>query len=126
MTDGTGALPPYPRISVVIITRNEGAEIQATVTNLLETLPADRRELIVVDDGSTDGSADFLEDMPEVLLSVSDRVGVARARNLGGSRASGDVILFSDAHVRAPQGWYEAIVDALRPERVGAVAPGVY
>jgi glycosyltransferase involved in cell wall biosynthesis len=126
MTDSQGAFPEDPRISVVIITRNEGAELHTTVTNFLETLPADRREIVVVDDGSTDGSTAFLEDMPEVLRLHSDGVGVAKARNLGASHASGDVILFADAHIRAPQGWYEAIVNALRSPGVGAVAPGIY
>jgi glycosyltransferase involved in cell wall biosynthesis len=119
-------LPRSPRISVIIITRNEGEELHATVTNFLDTLPSDRRELIVVDDGSTDGSTAFLEGVPEARVLRSDGLGVAKARNFGGSHATGDIILFSDAHVRAPQGWYEPIVDALRMESVGAVAPGVY
>jgi GT2 family glycosyltransferase len=119
-------LPPNPRISVVIITRNEGDELNATVTNFLETLPADRRELIVVDDGSNDGSTAFLDELPDLRLLHTDGVGVARARNFGGSHATGDIILFSDAHMRTPQGWYEPIVGALRAESVGAVAPGVY
>lgn len=120
------SLPDAPKVSVVIITRNEGAELRATVTNILETLPADQRELIVLDDGSTDGSAAFLESVPEVKLLHSDGMGVARARNFGASHATGDVILFSDAHIRAPEGWHCDMVDALRPEYVGAVAPGIY
>ena len=119
-------LSEAPKVSVVIITRNEGAELRATVTNFLDTLPANQRELIVLDDGSTDGSAAFLEGVREVKLLHSDGMGVARARNFGASHATGEVILFSDAHVRAPQGWHRAIVDALRPEGVGAVAPGIY
>lgn len=118
--------PANPRVSIVIITRNEGAELQATVTNLLDTLTADRRELIVVDDGSSDDSAAFLEAVPEVLLLRSDRLGVAQARNFGASRATGDVILFADAHIRAPQGWSEILLDALQAENVGAVAPCIY
>ncbi|HTS27914.1 MAG TPA: glycosyltransferase [Bryobacteraceae bacterium] len=119
-------LPRNPRISVVIISRNEGDQLHATVTNFLETLPADRRELIVVDDGSTDGSAAFLEHQQDARLLRSDGIGVARARNFGGSQATGDILLFSDAHMRMHPGWHEPIVDALRAESVGAVAPGVY
>ncbi len=126
VAESQSVLPPNPRISVVIISRNEGEELNATVTNFLETLPASRRELIVVDDGSTDGSTGFLNGIPEARVLRSDGVGVARARNYGGSHATGDIILFSDAHIRAPQGWYEPMVDALRAESTGAVAPGVY
>ena len=60
------------------------------------------------------------------MVLRSPGLGVARARNLGASHASGDVILFADAHVRAPEGWHIPVTDALRDERVGAVAPGIY
>jgi glycosyltransferase involved in cell wall biosynthesis len=121
-----GALPAHPKVSVVIITRNEGPELRATVGNILETLPSDQRDLVVVDDGSTDDSTAFLKNLPEVKLLRSPEQGVARARNFGASHATGDVILFADSHVRAPDGWHAPLVEALRDERVGAVAPGIY
>jgi len=121
-----GALPPTPRTSVVVITRNEGSELESTVRNLLGTAPAGQLELIVVDDSSTDNSTAFLESLPEVTVVRSPGLGVARARNFGAAHASGDVVLFADAHVRAPHGWHLPITDALRDERTGAVAPGVY
>jgi len=121
-----GGLPARARISVVVVSRNEGAELEATLTNLLDTLPASERELIVVDDGSSDGSTEFLNALPEVVLLRTAGIGVARARNHGASRASGDVVLFCDAHVRTPPGWHEPLADLLRRSQVGAVAPGVY
>ena len=124
-TELNAALSSHPTVSVVIITRNEGTELRATVTNVLETLPREQRQLIVVDDGSTDDSSAFLIGVPEVRVLYSPGLGVARARNLGAESATGDVILFVDAHVRAPAGWYEPICEALRDERVGSVAPGV-
>jgi len=124
--ESASRLPDNPRISVVIISRNEGEELRLTVTQFLETIPPDRRELIIVDDGSTDESAAFLKELPEARLFHSAGIGVARARNFGGAQATGDIVLFSDAHMRVPAGWYEPFVDALRPPSVGAVAPGVY
>ena len=121
-----GRLRAKPRFSVVIISRNEGQELESTVANVVETLPDEQRELIVVDDGSTDGSTGFLRRMPSVRVVRSEGIGVARSRNLGASHASGDIVVFADAHVRAPAGWAEPIADALRDPAVGAVAPGVY
>lgn len=121
-----GVLPPRPTVSVVIVTRNEGAELRATVTNILATLPRDRREVIVVDDFSTDDSAASLAELPDVPVLRGADLGVARARNYGAAHATGDVIVFADAHVRAPDGWHEPLCDALRDECVGAAAPGIY
>jgi len=121
-----GALPACPRVSVVIISRNEGPELRATVTNVIETLPSNQREIIVVDDASSDDSLAFLQELPEVVVLTLAGVGVARARNHGASRATGDVILFADAHIRAPAGWHEPLLDALRQEHAGAAAPGIY
>ena len=113
-------------ISVVIISRNEGAQLHATVENLTRTLPRSRRELIVVDDGSTDDSTAFLRTRPEVRLLRAKGIGVANARNLGASHATGDAIVFCDAHMRVPARWHRALLDPLASPRVGAVAPGIY
>ncbi len=64
--------------------------------------------------------------MPNVTVLRSPGLGVARARNLGASHATGDIVLFADAHVRAPEGWHVPVADALRDERVGSAAPGIY
>jgi len=113
-------------ISIVIITRNEGAELEATVRNLLATASQARLEMIVVDDGSTDESTGFLESFPDIRVIRSNGIGVARARNLGATHASGDVIVFSDAHVRAPENWHVPMIEAFELEDVGACAPGIY
>ena len=113
-------------ISVVIISRNEGTRLESTVRNVLRTLPASRREVIVVDDGSTDGSLRRVRKLREVRVLRSEGIGVANARNLGASHASGDVIVFCDAHMRLPRRWHRALVEPLESRAVGAAAPGIY
>jgi glycosyltransferase involved in cell wall biosynthesis len=113
-------------LSVVVISLNEGESLRRTVDNLRDTLPP-QSEIIVVDDGSRDGSVDFLSDgySGVTLLRPAERLGVARARNFGAQRATGDVLVFSDAHVRTPEGWSAPLLELLARPSVGAVAPAI-
>jgi len=115
-----------PSISVVIATLNEGEYLRRTVENLLATLPDDG-EIIVVDDGSTDGSADFLKGRNGRLVPLHpvQRLGSACARNFGAAHARGEVLVFADAHVAAPPNWAPPLLAALRRPEVGAVMPTV-
>lgn len=104
---------------------NEGENLRRTVEGLRATLPAGA-EIVVVDDGSTDGSTDFLSGANgRVRVLHTARVGCARARNRGAAAATGDVLVFADAHVEAPPGWWEPLVGAIAPPRIGAAGPAI-
>src|SRR5260370_34252725 len=88
------------KISVVVISRNEGSELKRTVENFDDTLPAGG-EVIVIDDGSTDGSADHLAlRRGRIRLHRAEGRGVARARNFGARQARGPGIVYADAQRR--------------------------
>ena len=113
------------KISVVVISRNEGGELQRTVENFDDTLPA-RGEIVVVDDGSTDGSVDRVKARRgRIRLHRVERYGVARARNYGAAHARGDVIVYADAHLRLQTDWWRPMVDVLDNPVVGGVAPAI-
>ncbi len=107
------------KISVVVISRNEGAELRRTLENLRATLPA-RSEIVVVDDQSTDGSTARLRGVIK-----APGIGVARARNLGASKTSGDLLFFADAHIRLDKNWWRPLAEVLEDPKVAAVAPAV-
>src|ERR1017187_3346769 len=113
-------------LSVIIISLNEGEFLRRTVDSLRDTLPQ-QTEIIVGDDGSTDGSVSFLSDGYHgvTLLRPAERLGVARARNFGARHAKGDVLVFSDAHVLTPKGWSGPLLDLLARPETGAVAPAI-
>ncbi|HTS60441.1 MAG TPA: glycosyltransferase [Candidatus Acidoferrales bacterium] len=108
-----------PGISVVLITRNEGPELHLTVENLRDTLPP-RSEIVIVDDGSTDGSTARYR-----RRIAAEGLGVARARNLGAANAKGDMLVFADAHIRLDRGWWQPLAEILQNPRIGAAAPAV-
>jgi glycosyltransferase involved in cell wall biosynthesis len=112
-------------LSVVVITRNEGEELRRTVENLEDTLP-EGGEIVVVDDGSTDGSADHLaKRRSRVRLKRGKGLGVARARNWGARESRGAVVVFADAHIRVERLWWRPLMEVLEDPKVGGAAPAV-
>ncbi len=118
----------YPaRISVILAASNESIFLRRTVEQFEATLPANS-EIIVVDDGSTDGCADFLADRKRHnvhLIKNQIPLGMSEARNRGLTRARGEVVIFSDAHIDLPEHWWQPLVATLNRSGVGMVGPGL-
>jgi GT2 family glycosyltransferase len=74
-------------------------------------------EILFVDNGSTDGTAEFLAEQPDVeLISNAENLGAPRARNQALMRARGDYVVFLDSDAMVTPGWlarllYHAEVD---------------
>ncbi len=85
-------------ITVVIPLYNKGPHIERTLQSVLSqtSLPA---EIIVVDDGSTDGGGEIVKSInaPGLRLIRQENQGVSAARNRGIAEASGELIAFLDA-----------------------------
>lgn len=83
--------------SVVIPTFNRKSLLEQTLRSVFEQTDQDF-EILVVDDGSTDGTAAFVESLPEpVTLLRQQNRGPGAARNLGLSVAKGDYVAFLDS-----------------------------
>jgi glycosyltransferase involved in cell wall biosynthesis len=84
-------------VSVIIPTCNRAASLERAVNSVLAQTFTNR-ELIVVDDGSTDSTPEILEQYNGSLLALSQqRRGVSAARNLGISHANGKLLAFLDS-----------------------------
>jgi hypothetical protein len=125
---GASSMGDYPlKISVILPATNESVLLQRTVEQFVATLP-DNSEVIVVDNGSTDGCADFLAEgaWENVhLIRSIEPLGVSAARNLGLAAARGEVVVFSDAHIDVPERWWEPLVRTLNLPDVGVAVPGI-
>jgi glycosyltransferase involved in cell wall biosynthesis len=101
---GASTLSPV-LISVVVPVRNAAPLLESCIAALFALdFPRDRLEIILVDNGSTDGSLDIMRRSPATVLTEATP-GAAAARNRGIAAANGDVIAFTDADCMVAPHW---------------------
>ena len=83
------------RISIILPAKNEADGLRKTLPGLRALLPD--AEIIVVDDGSTDGTAAVAAELGARVLSSPYSMGNGAAIKRGARAAGGDVIVFMDA-----------------------------
>ena len=108
------------RASVIVLSWN-GIEYLADCLEAVLSQGYPDLEVIVVDNGSTDGSASFVaERYPQVRLIRNERnLGFAAGNNCGLRVATGDVLVLLNQDTVVQSGWLAALVDAFADETVG-------
>ncbi len=105
-------------LSVVIPVFNEAPYLEACLRALdRQTLSRRRFEVIVVDNGSTDGTLEILAEWADVRRLDEPRRDPYLARNRGIEAAAGEIIAFTDADCAAAPDWLERIERAFRRDR---------
>lgn len=99
-----------PTFSIIVPLHNKVDYVAETLASAAGQIPAPL-EILVIDDGSTDGSAEHVEQLniPAVRLVRQENAGVAAARNRGIELARGDLVCFLDADDRYLPGFLDAI-----------------
>ncbi|HPG40793.1 MAG TPA: glycosyltransferase [bacterium] len=119
--------PQQPQVSVVVAARNEAENIPVLLRCLeQQDYPADKYEIIIVNDDSTDNTAALVEAFAQrsscrvLLLATTNRAIVAspkkNALSLGIARAGGEIILLTDADCAPPPGWISGMVACFTPQ----------
>lgn len=99
------------RVSVIVPAYNSERTIGQCLDSLIsQTVRRSDYEIIVVDDGSTDGTADIVGKYTGVKLIRQDNAGPAAARNKGAFESSSEIILFTDADCTPSRNWMEEMV----------------
>jgi glycosyltransferase involved in cell wall biosynthesis len=106
-----------PEVSVVVATHNRAERLEALLAGLrAQTLPANRFEVIVVDDGSGDSTAAVLRRERDrgilrlTTLGHAQPLGPGGARNRGWPLAKAPVVAFTDDDCVPTPGWLEALL----------------
>jgi len=107
-----------PGISVVIAAHNEAAIIEACLRTVLACSGPDKFEVVVVDDGSTDGTRQIVQKVVDRDARVSvlsqARGGKGRALNYGIRCTHGAACLSTDADCRVPPDWVSGMASELK------------
>ncbi|MFQ5442504.1 MAG: glycosyltransferase [Thermodesulfobacteriota bacterium] len=115
-----------PDFSVVVPAFNSEKTLGRCLGALFnQSCPKKRYEVIVVDDGSTDGSAEAAKSFP-VRYFFQKNAGPASARNLGAREAKGAVILFTDADCVAGRDWIKEMTEPFRAGPEVTAVKGAY
>jgi len=114
--------------SVIIATSNNCLYLKLCVASVLLNTPAGDYELIIIDNGSNDGAAEYLRELSvhhehvQVIYNDHNR-GFAPANNQGLGRATGDVIVLLNDDTIVPPHWLRRVRVHLRDRSVGLVGP---
>jgi rSAM/selenodomain-associated transferase 2/rSAM/selenodomain-associated transferase 1 len=118
-----GALRPkldvatQKRLSIIIPTLNEANVIEDTITRLPQSAAV---EIVVVDGGSSDSTAEMARDLGARVLSAAP--SKAEQMNAGAAYARGEVLLFLHADTRLPEHFEKRVITALTRKGVSAGA----
>jgi GT2 family glycosyltransferase len=104
---------PAPLVSFVIPVRNDASRLACCLRSIRNAdYPEDRIEIVVVDNGSRDGSEATARHFGARVVSLPGR-RVSELRNLGGYAARGEIVAFVDADHEIAPDWISAAVETL-------------
>ena len=109
-------------ISIIIVSFNARADLEECLAALHAAPPAAASEIVVVDNASTDGSADAARQWPTVrVMEERANRGFAAATNVGIRASSGEVLLLLNSDTVVPPGAVDRLLDDLRRHPQAAV-----
>lgn len=113
-------------LSIIVPVHNNPADLRLCLNALRTAAVTPDSEIIVVDDGSTDGTASVAASMGVPVVTLAEISGPAAARNEGAARARGAILFFVDADVAIAPGAIERVQRFFAEYREYAAVFGSY
>lgn len=114
-----------PGVSIVLAVHNGAAMLAAKIAHLLDLDYPNLREIIIVSDGSTDGTEEILSQITHPLIKaiiLREHSGKAVAVNAGAAQSTGEILLFVDIRPEIAPGAVKKLVSNFADPRIGCVA----
>jgi mycofactocin system glycosyltransferase len=119
--EGFLMLSHYPFVSIIIPVRNRPEEIAACLQSLGRLdYPAEKMEIIVVDDASDDNTPEVVSTFPVHLIPLKEHKQASFCRNLAAHKARSEVLAFLDSDCMADPLWLRELVPAFSDPSNGA------
>ncbi len=119
---------PKPAITAIVCTRNGRGRISTCLEALLGSDCSADFEVMVVDDGSTDGTSDFIRaHYPQVELVRIEAGGLSVARNIGAQLAKADILAYTDDDCEPDREWLQRVLQFLQshPDHAAVGGPNL-
>jgi glycosyltransferase involved in cell wall biosynthesis len=109
-------------LSVIVPVKNQRAHNELFL-EMLRACAMVRTELIVVDNSSTDGSAEFFRGAGAVVIATGGNLCYPESMNLGLEKATGEYVAFLNNDIVVSPGWDEGLISALGTHRLPVTSP---
>jgi len=117
-----------PKVSIVMATCNAYEFTKLCIDNILQNTTHPRYEIVVVDNGSSDATLDYLRAIKEQhgnvrVIENADNRGFAAAANQGLRLADGEILVLLHSDTVVPRGWLRGLLRCLSDPLVGLAGP---
>jgi len=118
-------IPPF--ISIIIPSQNRQELLERAILSLFkQSYPKDKYEVIIIDDGSTDRTAELVKALQgnspgKLKYFYQENKGPAAARNFGLRQASGEIVVFTDSDCIASPDWLKQITAGYGDRKVAGI-----
>ncbi|MEO0453179.1 MAG: glycosyltransferase [Verrucomicrobiota bacterium] len=110
----------YPKFSIIVCTYNGSRTLKQTLESL-STLRYPDFEVIIINDGSTDGTADILSSDSNYGVITQENQGLSVARNRGADEATGEILVYTDDDCMPDTDWLFHLADTFQSTEFAAV-----
>ncbi len=112
-----------PKASIIVLNWNGKHYLKDCLSSIAEIPREPSFECIMVDNGSTDGSVEYVEKNFKWVRVVrsGENLGYAGGNNLGAREAKGEFLIFLNYDTRVEKNWLSGLLDAFKENRIAAV-----